>query len=181
MAMATEHETKVLDIDREEVEKKIISLGAEKEPEVFMRRWVFDLNPEGHEWLRLRDNGHNVTIAYKRKDGMGVSETEEIETAVEDFEKAYEILSRLHFKAMYYRESRRQMFRLDDIEFTIDTWPGIKPLLEIEAGSGERVNEGLRMLGLEGKDCGNLCMKEVYKMKGINPDSRKRMTFEDFD
>lgn len=175
--MAQEFETKVLEIDADSIKSKLKKLGAEEEPEVKMRRWVFDMNPKGYEWIRLRDNGKNITLAYKCKKGRGISDTEEIEVEVKDFDRTFEILCKMPFKAKYYRESRRKLFRLKDIEFTIDTWPGLSPLLEIEASSEKRVREGLAMLGLAGKDIGNVCMKDVFKMKGIDLDTVREMRF----
>ncbi|PIN87021.1 adenylate cyclase [Candidatus Woesearchaeota archaeon CG10_big_fil_rev_8_21_14_0_10_44_13] len=175
--MPTEHETKVLDIDVNEIEGKLRRLGAKEEKEVTMRRWVFDMNPKGREWIRLRDNGKNVTLAYKKKSGSGISDTEEIETEIGDFDKAYDLLSKINFKARYYRESKRRMFRLKGMEFTIDTWPKVPALLEIEAESEKRVREGLRLLGLGGKDIGNMCMIDVYKKYGIDVDSMEEMRF----
>lgn len=175
--MPTEHETKVLDIDVKETEDKLRKLGAKEEPEVLMKRWIFDMNPKGHEWVRLRDNGDKITIAYKTKKGMGISETEEIETEVKDFENAYNILSKLDFKAQYYRETKRRLFTLNGIEFTIDTFPAIPPMLEIEGDSEEKVKEGLKLLGLEGKDVGNLCLKKVCRKYGIDLDSIKASKF----
>lgn len=161
-ASLQEFETKVLDIDGAEIAKKLLGLGAEKKPEVLMKRWVFDIDPSKDEWLRLRDDGHKVTLTYKCKSGFGIDQTEEIEVVVGDFQKTGQILSKLEFKGKYYQENKRTAFRLKDIEFTIDSWPKIPPYLEVESSSEEKVKEGLVLLGLENKDAGNLTVKEVY-------------------
>lgn len=171
-----EYETKVLDINQEEVEKKLADLGSERIHEVLQRRWVFDINPEAHEWIRLRDDGIKTNITYKKKTGTGISETEEIEVEVDDFEKARKILSAMDFKGKYYQENKRILYKLDDIEFTIDKWPNIPTLLEIESTSEEKVRKGLEMIGM--KDAGNLSVKEVYKKYGIDLHSVRVLTFE---
>jgi adenylate cyclase class 2 len=175
--MAKEFEAHVLDINVEEIKKKLRDFGAEEEPEVLMKRWVFDMD-KNNEWIRLRHNGKISTITHKCKKGQGISETEETEVEVEDFDKAAKILSKLDFKNSYYQENKRRLFKLKDIEFCIDTWPKIPSHLEIESSSEEKVLEGLRLLGLEGKDVGNLSIVEIYFKYGIDLHSFKEVKFD---
>jgi len=159
--MEKEFETQVLDINKEELTKKLRILGAKEKPEVLQKRWVFDINPctieSTGEWIRLRQiDGGQSTITYKNKSGKGLSETEEIEVEVDDFNKAAKLLSRLAFKGQYYQEKKRMKFTLNDIEFTLDTWPKVPTFLEIEAKSEDKVREGLKLLDLEGKDSGHI-------------------------
>lgn len=175
--MAQEFETKVLDIDVKEIENKLRRLNAKEEAEVLMKRWIFDIEPLKDEWIRLRDEGKKVTIAYKHKTGSGISETEEIEVEVSNFEEAAKILSKLKFKDKYYQENKRKLFILNDIEFSIDTWPKIPPYLEIESYNEEKVREGLVLLNLGNKDVGNLSVKDTYKKYGVDIHSFKKLKF----
>lgn len=173
--MAQEYETQVLDIDEREIEKKLRELGAKEEPEILQRRWVFGM--QDGEWIRLREVGDKVAICYKNRQGQDISGTEEIETEVQDFEKTAEILGKIDFKEKYYQENKRRMFLLDDMEISIDTWPQIPTYLEIDAKSEEKVKEGLKVLGLEGKDVGHLGTKHIYDKYGIDLHSIKELTF----
>jgi len=175
--MPKEFETKVLDINVNEIEKKLKKLGAKKEPEVLMKRWVFDIDPSKDEWIRLRDEGKKIIISYRYKSGTGISETEEIEVEVANFEKAAKILSKLQFKGKYYQENKRILYTFDDIEFAIDSWPKIPPYLEIESSSEEKVKQGLKLLGLEDKDIGNPPVKDVFSRYGIDIHSFKEFKF----
>lgn len=175
--MPTEHETKVLDIDVEEIKKKLRELGAKEEKEMHMRRWIYDMTQAGDEWFRLRDDGNKITLTYKHRKGEGISETEEVEVEVEDFEKTAEIISKMNFKGKYYQENKRILFTLKDIEFCIDFWPKIPPLLEIESTSEEKVIEGLKMLGLKGKDIGNEGVRQIFKRYRIDMDKFKVLKF----
>ena len=175
--MAQEFETKVLNINVKEVEDKLASLGTVSKPEVLMKRWVFDIDPSKDEWMRLRDINGKATLTYKCKSGSGISETEEIETEVSDFEKTAQILSKLKFKGKFYQENKRKLFKLNDVEFTIDSWPQIPPYLEVESTSEEKVKEGLSMLGLDGKDAGNLSVKKVYQNYGLDLHSFEKLKF----
>lgn len=165
--MALEFETKVLDIDVKEIESNLKKIKAKKESEFLMKRWVYEIDSPKDEWIRLRHDGKKATITYKHKKGSGISETEEIEMEVEDFDQAAAILSRLSFKDKYYQENKRKLYKLKDIEFAIDTWPKIPTYLEVESTSEKKVKQGLAMLNLENKDVGNLSVKDTYKRYGI--------------
>ena len=176
--MAKEYETKVLEINIKEIKGKLKRLGAKKQDKFLMRRWVFDINLDRDEWIRLRDyNGKNATLTYKMRSGSGISETEEIELNVSDFEKMAEILSKLKFKGYYYQENKREVYKLKDIEFCIDSWPKIPIYLEVEAKNEKMVHKGLAILGLEGRDIGNISVKKVYKMYGFDLHGFKKLSF----
>ena len=93
--MGKEYETKVLDINVKEIQDKLKKLGAKKIKEVFFRRYVYDLNPENNEWMRLRTDGEKIEITYKFKHGKGISDTEEINVGVSDFENTAKILEKV--------------------------------------------------------------------------------------
>jgi len=175
--MATEYETKVLDIDVDEIDKKLLRLGAKKEPEVLMKRWVFDINSSKNEWIRLRNDGKKSTITYKHRINTNIYGVEEIEVEVKDFNKTFKILSKLSFKGIYYQENKRIAYKLKDIEFTIDIWPKIPVYLEVESSSEEKVKQGLVLLGLENEDIGNVPVWDVYSRYGIDLHDFKELKF----
>ena len=170
--MPKEFETKVLEIDVDEIKKKLKELGAKEEEEMFFRRIVFDQgsdpSSDNSDWIRLRTDGKKTTLTHKARRGFGIDGTEENEVEVSDFETAERIFSNIEFKKRIYQENKRILFRFEDIEFNLDTWPGIPTYLEIEAPSIERVNEGLKILGLEGKEIGNVPVYHVYTKYGID-------------
>jgi adenylate cyclase class 2 len=175
--MGIEYETKVLDIDVDAIEQRLRELNAKQEGEFLMRRWVYDIDPENEEWIRLREEGEKTTITYKRRTGTGIGETEEIETEVDEFDTIAEILSKIPFKGNYYQENKRKVYKLGSITITIDSWPMIPTYLEIEGESEEDVRKGLELLGLTGKDVGNLSVKKVYSIYGIDLHEFKELRF----
>ena len=181
--MEQEFETQVLDLDKEEIIDKLRKLGAKEEPEVMQRRWVYDIEPATKEstgeWIRLRQVGQKKPIlTYKNKSGSGVSDTREIELEVSDFEKMNAIMSKINISGKYYQENKRHKFVLDNIEFTLDTWPQIPTFLEIEAKSEAEVHSGLKMLGLSGKDSGHIDTVAIYEQYGLNLHSMKELKFK---
>jgi len=180
--MQNEIETQVLDINKEEVARKLIEVGAKVTPEVLQKRWIFDIAPtdkmsEG-EWIRLRQVGDNKpTVTYKKKGGKGRGETAELEVGVEDFDEMAEILSKLPFIGKYYQENYRHKFDYKDIEFMIDSWPKIPTYLEIEAKSEEKIDEGLELLGFNGKDEGHIGTNAIFKKYGLDLHSFTELKF----
>ncbi len=184
-----EIEVKFLNIDPNSIDKKLKSLGAERIFERLYRRRVFDypdlrLDKQG-AWLRIRDEGDKVTMSYKQRLGMKDREAsqndksmEEIETTVGNFEKMAEIMLKIGLTEKFYQENRRIRYMLKDIEFDIDFWPELEPYLEIEAPSWEKVNEGIRLLGLEPGDKKIMSSTQIYGLKGIVDTDYKEMTFK---
>ena len=179
--MGQEFETQVLEVNPKEIAEKLRNLGAKEEKEYLQKRWVFDIEktPKNEAWIRLREAKGKAAITYKNKKGTGTSETEEIEFTVENFDKAAEVLSKIKgFSGKYYQENKRHKFVLNEIEFTLDTWPKIPAILEIEAQSEEKVKQGLKLLELEGKEEGHIGLKAIYKKYGIDLHSYKEIKFE---
>ena len=180
--MEQEFETQVLDIDKEEIIRKLRELKAMEEPEVMQKRWVYDIEPctkeSTGEWIRLRQVGEKKpTLTYKNRSGKGINQTQEVEVEVGDFEKMDILLSKAGIRGNYYQENRRHKFVYSDIEFTLDTWPMIPTFLEIEAKSEKEVNEGLELVGLKGKDSGHIGTIAIYDKYGIELHSMKELKF----
>jgi adenylate cyclase, class 2 len=177
--MHIEFETKVEDINSHEIEENLLKLGALKGNTKLMRRWVLDRSKGDGviEFFRLRDDGEKVELTYKLSTGNNIGNTNEINVFVSDFEKTYEMLSKLEWTNMFYQENKRTCFKLNNIEFLIDEWPFIPPYLEIEADSIEKVNEGLKLLSLEGKDSGDISVKDIYSSHNLDLHSFKELRF----
>lgn len=186
-----EIEVKFLDIDPVAIQAKLKELGAEKVGEYFYKRRLYDrddmrLNAD-HAWLRLRDEGDKVTLAYKQRVGVTSKEgnsndgsMREIEVVVSDFNKTADLITALGFKEKFYQENRRIRWMKDDIEFDLDFWPQIKPYLEIEAKSWGDIDRAIEMLGLNPDDKKVFSAQQVYRLNGINENDYKSMTFEEF-
>jgi adenylate cyclase class 2 len=184
--MQKEFETQVLDVDVEKIKEKLRDLGAKEESEVLQKRLVFDIKcldaivPGTGEWIRLRQSGDKTTLTYKNRKGNGLSDTQEIEVKVDDFDKTSEILSNLScFTGKYYQENKRIRFTLGNIEFTLDSWPMIPTFLEIESTSEEKVKKGLKLLGLEGKDAGHIGLIQIYRKYGKDIHAYKELKFKE--
>jgi len=183
-----EIEVKFLNIDPASIESKLKAIGAERIFEKLYRRKVFDypdlrLHKKG-AWIRLRDEGEKITLAYKERIGMKTSDgktnddsMEEIEINVSDFNKTAELLDKIGFIEKFYQENKRIRYQLDDIEFDIDFWPQLDPYLEIEAHSWEKIDEAIKLLELNPEDKRIFSTNQIYKLKDIDELDYKEITF----
>src|SRR3989344_3585262 len=71
-----EIELTYIDIDTDKIERKLIALGAKKAGDYHYRRIVFDYPDFSLDkqaaWVRLRDEGDKITLAFKQRLGENV-------------------------------------------------------------------------------------------------------------
>ncbi len=135
--MITELEAKFLDIDIVDMRDKLSRLGAELiHSERLMKRRNFDYDDmridKVNGWIRIRDEGERIMLAYKQLNDRTLYGTKEITLEVEDFEKMELFFKLIGLKPLAYQETKREMWMLDDVEITIDTWPWIPSFVELE-------------------------------------------------
>ena len=88
--MNTEYEVKILEINHDEMIKKLESLGAILVGEFEQRRYTYDFKPiEAHRWIRLRTNGKKTTLTIKDIKAESIDGTEELEIEVSNFEDTH--------------------------------------------------------------------------------------------
>lgn len=136
-------------------------------------------------WIRLRDEGDKVTLAFKRRLGVKTHDgtisdrgMEEIQVEVEDFDQTAALLKAIGLVEKFYEENRRIRYVKDDIEFSIDFWPLLEPFLEIEAKSWKQIDKAIRLLGLNPKDKKIFSTYQIYQLKGIDENDFKILTFD---
>lgn len=175
-----EYETKVLNINEKNFISKLKSLNAIETEKYLEKRILFDIKDENIKWVRVRQEKDICTMTYKFKNihNKEIGKTEEIEIIVSDFDNAKAILSKLgfYYRTMY-QEKYIQKFYVEEIEFSICTWPKLKTFIEIEGKSKEEVEKGLELLGLSGQDVGDYDVAKLYKEIGIDMNSIAELSF----
>ena len=159
-----EREVKVLNIDKKEIEKKLIDLGAVLVKDEDQVNYRFDtddyfLKKKYMGYLRIRITKNNLsgetksTMTFKRsikKDSLRVNE--EIDTDLSDWENASKIIQLLGYKQKRPGYKHRRSYRYENILFEIDTWDEetySKPYLEIEVSSYEELEKAIMLLNLD--------------------------------
>lgn len=162
--MKTEYELRVLEINTEEMIKKLESLNAIKKGEFNQKRYVYDLRPkEEGKWIRLRTNGTTTTLTYKNIVSNTIDGTKEVEMEVESVEKANEFLERIGFESRNYQENKRIQYILNGVEVDIDSWPMIPTYMEIEGKSEEEVLKIQELLNVDKEKITLLNCNDIYK------------------
>lgn len=183
-----EFEGTFLNIDKEMVEARLRDLGAEHKGEQLYRTTTFDYEgfplDQKAAWVRLRDEGNMVTLAFKQRLGV-TSETGndtgmlEHEVVVSDFDTTAAILQDVGLVVKFSMEQKRSRWVLGDVTFDIDTRPLLEPYLEIESDSDEKVDAAAEKLGLAISDKKTLSATQVYALAGIRDKDYIKIGFDE--
>lgn len=149
--MDIEIEAKFTDIDPEKLRADLNNLGAVLiRSEKLMRRKVYK-HPESKlsDWFRVRDEGGKITLSYKKVNDRTLHGTQEISYVVPDFDQACRFLEGTQLKFASYQETKREAWKLDDVDITIDTWPWIPTFVELEASTEKAVRAVAEKLGFD--------------------------------
>ena len=168
-SMQTEVEAKFW-VNHDKVRAALLAAGAVNEqPMRLMRRVILDY-PDGtldqdHAWLRVRDEGNKVTITYKRDAENSFGSAQEIETTVGSIETTVALLEALGLEARSRQESKRETWRLGDVEIVLDEWPWLDEYIEIEAATQQEVKDVARQLGFTWDDAVFGSVTSLYKIQ----------------
>lgn len=167
--MDIEFEATFINIDKNEYRKKLAEIGAELiKPEFLQKRVTFKL-PNGHEikggFLRVRDENDKITMSLKVMDGDKIENQKEICLQVDNFKKAEDFLLNIGCVKKSYQETKRELWVLDEVEITIDEWPFLEPLIEIEGVSEEAVKKVSEKLGFNYADAFFGAAGTIYSRK----------------
>jgi adenylate cyclase class 2 len=188
--MSEEIEIKFLEINKEELENKIVELGGVKVFERNYQRIVFDysdfrLDKQG-AWIRLRDEGEDVKLTFKQRLGMkSVEGTEsdegmyEKEIVVSSFLDTREILLKTGLIEKMYQENKRTRYFLDGVELDIDEWPLLNPYLEVEGKTWDDVYRVSEKLGFKKEDAKIFSANQIYKLNGLDDRNFTKLTFKE--
>jgi adenylate cyclase, class 2 len=179
--MTIEFEATFIDVNVEEVRKKLRSIGAKLiYPERLMTRVVF-FPPKTIKggWMRVRDEGDKITLSLKQVDGDKIEDQKEICFNIDDFDQGCQFLEAIGAKKKSFQETKRELWNYDDIEICIDTWPGLDPYVEIESDSEDKVKKVSALLGFDFTKAIFGAADVIYEMKlGIPPDVINNQTPE---
>lgn len=147
----------------------------------------------------IRKDIHTILIPKKKINGLDWEQTEklttltikevfdktsiggnyELEIEVSDFEKTNEILLELGYNYRNYQENKRLIYKLDNIEFDIDSWPLIPEYVEIEGNNEESVKEIIKKLNLDTNKITNYDVTSIYnEIYNIDVLSIKELKFD---
>lgn len=177
--MKTEIEAKFLNVDFDEIRAKLTELGATLEQPMRLMRRVIIETPEleaKNAFLRVRDEGDKVTLTYKQFDEVSLTGAKEIEITVNDYEATIGILEQVGLVHRSFQESRRETWRLGNVEIVLDEWPWLDPYIEVEGTNEREVKETAARLGFDWADAVFGSATSAYQMQYPDGDASKLIT-----
>lgn len=168
--METEYEATFLNINKDEVRKKLKEVGATlTKPEFLQKRVPFHLPKEKHslgKFVRVRDEGDKITFSLKIFEGENkIEDQKEICVEINDFEGMVKILELIGCQRKSYQESKREIWVLDDVEIMIDEWPFLEPFVEVEGKSEEAVKKVSKKIGFDYSQALFCSTDKIYEKK----------------
>ena len=164
-----EIEVKILEINRGDIQKKLLSLGAKKIFEGKVIGTAFDVPDkrfsEKEILVILRKLGTKSLLTIKKLLNTNQAKvSEETEVEVNDYDAMEKILVILGLrqKRGYPLKKHRISYKLDNVRFEIDTFAEFPTYLEIEAPSIEIINDHVQKLGLSIEDTKPWGTREVF-------------------
>lgn len=171
--MKAEIEVRFANVDREDLRQRLKAAGAVcREPMHGMRRTIVDYadrrlqigQKDAWGFVRVRDDGKRVQVTYKHV-SKNNKDTSEIEFDVSSYEKAVELFEAIGLKPQGEQHTRREVWELNGCEVTIDEWPWIEPMSEIEGPTANAVTGVAEKLGFDLSQAIQGNAQDIYMLK----------------
>ncbi|MFA6466965.1 MAG: CYTH domain-containing protein [Patescibacteria group bacterium] len=152
--MQIEYEASFTNIDKDDIRSRLKKAGAQMiYPEFLMKRYVWHF-PKGYEikggWIRVRQEADKVTMSVKIiKDNKHIEDQKETCLTVSSFEDAREIINTIGCQEIAYQESKRELWKIGQVEITIDEWPFLEPFVEIEGPNEQAIQVVAKLLDFD--------------------------------
>lgn len=176
--MKTEVEVRLLNIDKDNLIKKLEEVGATLIGDWHQIRYVYDFNPrKENKWIRLRTNGITTTLAIKEVENLTENGTKELEIEVSSIEDTDKILEQLGYKKRSVQENKRIRYMLNNVEIDIDTWPKLNTYAEFEADSVEDIKNVFNILNLDYNQVTTHNAQDIYMSLGYMQEDLNDLKF----
>jgi len=183
--MQKEIETRFLDINKDELFKKLMSLGATNKGEEKLEEIIFHAADGSwigkRKFVRLRKTKDKIKLTYKENVEQKVDSAREIELEVSDLDKCSQFFEKIGLKAMRQLEKYRHTLELGNVTIDIDTWPKIPTYMEIEGPSIDSLKSFCSQIGFDWEKRFDGDAREVFKHYGYDLDIIDVITFDKFN
>jgi len=155
--MKPEVEVRFLGVNYDSVRTTLRRAGAKQMHGMqFMKRVIIDYPDQRMQrrkgswaFVRLRDEGSKVMLTYKLIQDNEKYDTHEVEVEVSSFDKTIELFEAIGLKVISEQHTRREVWKLRSVEVSLDDWPWLPPMIELEGPDEARLQEVASVLGFE--------------------------------
>jgi adenylate cyclase class 2 len=157
-----EIEAKILEVNKNQIEKSLVHLGAQKIFDGEIETLFFDFKngtiTKARNLLRLRREENRTELTCKKVHETQVAKVaEEYTVEVSDLETMKNILEFLGLSVTESMRKHRVSYTMDQARFDMDKYEGkysyIPEFLEIEAQSAQSIHKYAGLLGFSSKEC----------------------------
>ena len=114
-----QYERTYRDFNKNDIISKIKTMGFKKKGKFLFKVQSFS-SPKGgrDQYIRVRDEGHRVTVTHKKYSKKDFAQ--ETEIIVDNFEKAIKLLEKIGCKKKHYYEKTREIWFKNKVEISFD-------------------------------------------------------------
>jgi predicted adenylyl cyclase CyaB len=160
--MPKEYEYNFIDYDKQKIIDTLGENNGKQQGKYLFRVQIFNhpLNIK-NTYIRIRDEGHRITLTYKYN--LDKEFVEENEIIIDNFDEGCKIFIDLGCKKKYYYEKIREIWNINNVEICFDTTPGKPEIMEIEADTKKNLLKTLELFELKIPKTQNLSQyKELF-------------------
>jgi predicted adenylyl cyclase CyaB len=162
-----EIERRYFEFDKDEVVQALLFLGGTHSGTFLFRQVAFLPRDRKVSLIRVRDEGHRITMTVKTKTNGPYFIEDEV--VVDDFEKAVSLMTAIGLTQKNYVEKIRSIYLMGGAEIVFDEYPGLRAYIEIEAPNAKTLTDVAFCLGLRSDEAQGPCVQTMYLEEyGIN-------------
>lgn len=167
--MKIEYEAKFFVVDKDAYIQKLYSLGAVLMHERSLLKRALFVGPKSNpsNWLRIRAEFGKTFVTYKelvQGDVRLVDNVRELQIEVSSYQDTITLFSLMGYEVFRRIENYRQTFIYKNCEVTLDEWPGLPLISEIEGPNAAAVFQVAQDLGFTQSDAKYISFFKVYEL-----------------
>ena len=184
--MHIEYEAKFFIQHKEVYLKKLQDVGAVLKHEKSLLKRALFVGPKSSSstWLRIRSEFGKVFVTYKELINSQVrtlDNVRELQIEVSSYDDTVTLFACLGYEVFRRVENYRQVFIYKNCEITLDEWPGLPLISEIEGPSAQVVLQVAQELGFSQVDAQYMSFFQVYEqVYGLSTEQMNVLDVIDF-
>lgn len=154
--MNKEIEARFLDVNKEELIRKLQEMDATDKGESLLSEIIFydgeNKWPSEGRFVRIRSSKNGTTVTYKHNQAQTIDSATEVEFSTSEPRQVENFLEHIGLTAFRHQEKKRHTFIKHGVTIDIDTWPNIPTYVEFEGPSEKDIEAVAKMSGFTWAD-----------------------------